>query len=329
MRNTGPARFFIPAGIILIIVGIILLGFNTDKYVETTGKIKSVTEYPYEEGEPQAYDLKVSFSVDGKEYETTFANLTGSFKEGDDIKVFYDPSDPEKTTNSKMGGFIAPILIVAGAAALIYGIFKAVAAFRKSKALDAATGDFPTAAFEGIKSAPGVTEYYFCFDGHSLKPGYIVEDGNRNVVYEGKMTKQALVGARTYEFVNHMTGSSRTHEIGHTTTQTYDDGIFTAKSWFKFDGKNVWDVIHDGGVRISTNHLSKFPYCVYDVAKNGAAFARVESCGVYVHEDDEAQHAVSIPTGSMYYRFWTSSNDFDLLFLTIFAISETEQAVVE
>ena len=38
MRNTGPARFLIPAGLILIIFGIILLGFKTDSYVETVGK---------------------------------------------------------------------------------------------------------------------------------------------------------------------------------------------------------------------------------------------------------------------------------------------------
>ena len=30
-RNTGPARFFIPVGIVLIIFGAILFGFKTDK----------------------------------------------------------------------------------------------------------------------------------------------------------------------------------------------------------------------------------------------------------------------------------------------------------
>ena len=39
MRNTGPARFLIPVGLILIIFGIILLGMKTDNYVETVGKV--------------------------------------------------------------------------------------------------------------------------------------------------------------------------------------------------------------------------------------------------------------------------------------------------
>ena len=35
MRNTGPARFFIPVGIILIIFGIIMMTFNNGSYLET------------------------------------------------------------------------------------------------------------------------------------------------------------------------------------------------------------------------------------------------------------------------------------------------------
>lgn len=45
MRNTGPAKFLIPVGLILIIFGIILLGMNTDNYVETVGKVTNVEEY--------------------------------------------------------------------------------------------------------------------------------------------------------------------------------------------------------------------------------------------------------------------------------------------
>ncbi len=333
MRNTGPARFFVPVGIVLIVFGIILLGFKTDTYLEATGKITNVTEAEMldteEEDNQQEYDVEVIYTVDGKEYTTTFSNLTGDYKKGEDIKVYYDPQDPEKTTNSKMN-FLPPVMIALGAVAVVFGVYKTIDAFKKSKALDNAVGGkFPSEKFEGFKETQGVTEYYFRFDGNGLKPGYIVEDANRKVLYEGKMLKQALVGARPYEFNNHFTGTVKNHEVGHIITQTYNDEMFSAKSWFKFDGKNVWDEIHDRGIRISTNLHSKFPYFIYDIALNGQPLARVESTGMYVHEDDEAQHKLNVPTGSMYYRFWTASSDFDSLFLTIFAISETEQAVVE
>ncbi len=331
MRNTGPARFFVPLGIILIVFGIILAGFKTDKYLETNGKIIAVTEVEpidAEENSEAEYDVDITYTVGGKEYKSTFSNLTGKYSVGDNIKVYYDPADPERISNSKMGPLFVFALIGAGAVCLIFGVYKTVDAFKKSKELDN-IAPFPSAEFEGIKGASGVTEYYFRFDGNGLKPGYIVENADRKVLFEAKMLKQAIVGTRPYEFSNHITGKVEQHEVGHIVTQSYNDEVFSAKSWFKFDGKNIWDLLHEKGIRISTNVHSKFPNFIYDVAKNGSVFARIETSSMYVHEDEEAEHKIKVPIGKMYYRVWTSSNDLDTLFLTVFAISETEQAVVE
>ena len=132
VKNSGPARFFVPLGIILIVFGIILLGFNTDNFAETSGKITSVTECPFEEDEGRKYDVGVKYTAEGKEYETVFSSLAGDFNIGDDFNVYYDPDNPATATNSKTGGFIAPIMIVAGAAAMIFGVFKTVIAFKKN-----------------------------------------------------------------------------------------------------------------------------------------------------------------------------------------------------
>ena len=66
MRNTGPARFFIPVGLILIIFGIILSGFKTDNYAETKGKITSVVENT-SNTDSKGYDVSFTYTVDGKE----------------------------------------------------------------------------------------------------------------------------------------------------------------------------------------------------------------------------------------------------------------------
>ena len=329
MRNTGPARFFIPVGLILIVFGVILMGFKTDNYAQTTGKIVSVTEGTFDnEQNEQLYDVKITFTADGKEYDATYSDMNGKYKEGDDITIYYDPANPSKTSISKMSAFIPPVVIGVGALALIFGVYKTVKAFKKSRELDE-IAPFPAEGFENIKDAAGVTEYYFRFDGNHLKPGYVIEDAERKILFEGKMTKQALVGARTFEFNDHTTGKVTEHEVGHTTTQTYNDEFFSVKSSFKFDGENVWDTLHGRGFRIRTNMHSKFPYLIYEIAKNGAPFARVETSSIYVHEDEEAEHKIKVPAGNMYYRFWTSSADFESLFLNIFAISETEQTIVE
>ena len=336
MRNTGPARFFVPVGLALIVFGIILLGFKSDNYVKTTGRITSVVENVDMDSQ-KGYDVSFTYAADGAEYDGEYDNLSGDFSEGGDIAVFYNPDNPKQITNAKTSPIFAPVMIALGALAVILGILQTVKAFKRSKALDrsaagkgASSGKAPVkSGLEGYKNAPGITEYYFRFDGNSLKPGYLIEDGDRKVLFEGKMSRNALVGARSFQFIDHTTGNVSTHEIGHTTTTSYNDEFFSVTSWFKYDGENVWNVLHGRGLRMTTNLHSKFPRVIYEVTKNGAAFARIETSSMYVHEEDEARHKLAIPTGNMYYRFWTASNDFDTLFLTIFAISETEQAIVE
>ncbi len=330
-RNTGPARLLVPIGLILIAAGILLMVFKNDSFVETTGKITAVEAAALDENQNQQYDVSFSYVVDGREYSSTLSNMSGSFTKGAEIQVYYDPEDPAKVTNSKTPAFLGPVLIAAGAVALVFGIFKTVQAFRKSKKLDEEVqgGGFADTDFAAFKKAKGVTEYYFRFDGNSLKPGYLIEDADRKVLFEGKMLKNALVGARTFEFRNHVTGAAQEHEVGHTVANSMNDEFFSVRSWFKFDGENIWDLLHGRGLRMETDLHSKFPYVLYNVTKNGAAFARIESSSIYVHEEDEAEHKLAIPTGRMYYRFWTDSDDFESLFLTMFGISESEQGVVE
>ena len=78
-----------------------------------------------------------------------------------------------------------------------------------------------------------------------------------------------------------------------------------------------------------TNLVSKFPNLIYEVSKNSEPYARIETSGQYVHEDEAAEHAINIPVGRYYYRIWTATEDLETLFLTVFAISETEQTMVD
>ncbi len=330
MRNTGPARFFVPVGIILIVFGIILMLFNSNDYLETTGTVTAVAEETNTENQT-VYDVGFTYRVDGKDYSGTFEDLPKPYENGSEIKVFYNPENPGQYTNSKTPGFLPPVIILAGALAAVFGVYKTAKAFKQSRELEetAPGRGAPAVDFDGFKNAAGVTEYYCRHDGKALKPGYILERDDRTVLFEGRMAKQALVGARTFEFIDHLTGRTETHEVGHTMTQTYNDEFFSARSWFKFDGENIWDVLHNRGLRLSTNALSKFPNVIYEVSRNGKAFARIETSGQYVHEDDAAEHALNIPVGRYYYRVWTDSEDFETLFLTIFAVSETEQVFAE
>ena len=88
-------------------------------------------------------------------------------------------------------------------------------------------------------------------------------------------------------------------------------------------------MLHDSGMRLETDLVARFPNLAYNLSRDGRPVARIETSGMYVHEDEAAQHAVNLPVGRYYYRIWTNAEDLDALFLTVFAISETEQTVVE
>ena len=328
MRNTGNLRVFLPLGLILIVVGVIMYMNSPSKYAETTAKITNVNEYKNNDNET-VYDYDLEFTVDGKTYTSIFAAMPDKKNVGDTVTIYYDPANPESTSNTKHTGMISVVMAVAGVAMVAFSVLSTVKKVQKSRELDAKTRP----ADGNVRVAPlpkdQLTEYYVAFDGSTLKPGYTVEDKNRKVVYEMTMTKQALVGARTFEFRNKLTGRTQEHAVGHTTTVSYNNEIFSQTSWFSIDGKNVWDVLHEQGVRIDTDIASKFPKMIYTMSQNGRFFATIETSSMYIHEEDEAQHKIRIPYGKWYYRCWTNEQNLDLLFLTVFAISETEQAVVE
>ena len=137
MNKTGPARFFIPLGVILIIFGAVLLGFKTDNFEKAVGTVTDVKSLGYEivDGEQGQEQFEVSFTynADGKEYNSTFEGYFGDLKAGDSIDVYYDPADPTRIANSKSGGTIGVIMIVAGVVALIAGVLLTIRAFARGR----------------------------------------------------------------------------------------------------------------------------------------------------------------------------------------------------
>ena len=328
MRTTGKLRFFLPLGLILIALGIVVLVVTPKNLVEGTGvvtAVESVTEDEPDGVIRERFEVRFTYTVDGKEYTGEFT-LDEAPGIGSAVTVYYDPAKPETVANAKDMGVFGIGMIVVGVISAAFAVLSTVKSVKKNRRIDAQTTTAPVAPLPKEQ----LTEYYVSHDGNTLKPGYIVEDGARKVIFEAPMTKQAMVGDRVFTFTDHTTGRSVEHRVGHTVTSGFSDEMFSTTSSFKFDGQNVWDVIHSRGVRISTDLFSGLPKKVtYTLSRGGRFFATVETAGKYVHEEDAEAHAVNIPVGRYYYRVWTRESDWETLFLTIFAISETEQPFVE
>ena len=139
MRESQTARFFIPAGLILIIFGIVVfvISLNNQNYVKIEATVTNVEETQETNVDDDGtntttvYNATVNYTVGGKEYTQTLDNVS-KCKIGDKMDIYYNPKDPNQITQSK--SLILPIvIIVVGIASLTGGIISAVNAVKRHK----------------------------------------------------------------------------------------------------------------------------------------------------------------------------------------------------
>lgn len=121
--------------------------------------------------------------------------------------------------------------------------------------------------------------YFFQPEKKILKQGFFMTDEDKNIVYEAKMLKQPILGAMEFEFINHITGQSGVHKVGHTVT-TETSGLFeffSIKSSFKYDGENIWDYLHDQGIRIDSSIAGDRIGMSYHISLKGKDMADILS----------------------------------------------------
>ena len=154
----------------------------------------------------------------------------------------------------------------------------------------------------------------------TIKQTFFLEDENGNMVYEGKMIKFKLFGASPFEMINYITNKKEKHEIGKTVTveQGGNDLInfMSKRSYFKYDGKKIWDYLHDLGIRIDSKLSGNKIGMAYEVSFEGKPIATISS---------SSPKGKSLITTDMYYDIVFEENDLDLVFLVAFSIAKTEQ----
>lgn len=138
-RESNIARFFIPAGLILIIFGIIvfMININNKNYIETEAIVSKVEliEEAYTDSDGNrveaTYNITVKYTVQEKEYEEVLGGLP-AYKVGDKMKIYYNPSDPSQITQTK--SLILPLVIIAlGIVSFVGGIVSGMNAIKRYK----------------------------------------------------------------------------------------------------------------------------------------------------------------------------------------------------
>ncbi len=139
-RESQVARFLIPLGLILTIFGVVVFSINmkNQNYVKTESTISKVELVEEEHIDANGdtvqatYKIFVKYTVDGKEYEEELGELSGKYKEGEKMTIYYDPKNPSEITQTT--SLVLPIVMIAGGiAAFIGGIISGVNAIKKHK----------------------------------------------------------------------------------------------------------------------------------------------------------------------------------------------------
>ena len=161
--------------------------------------------------------------------------------------------------------------------------------------------------------------YFFRPEKKILKQGFLMTDEEKNIVYEAKPVKQSLLGPATFEFVNHIADTKETHKIGKTVTSEQSGLLefFSTKSYFKLDGKNIWDVLHEEDIRIDSRFSGSQIGTVYTVFLKGEEIATIASAAA-----DEGKFVVTSP---FHYNVTVSEEYLAIAFLVAFSIARTDQ----
>ena len=138
-RESRTARFFIPLGIILIIVGIFLfISDNHNKdYIKTEATVSRVVlvkeeTYDAEGNRDEAmYRIYVKYTVDGKEYDNELGEMF-EHKVGDKINIVYNPNNPNEISQPSNIIFNL-VFLIGGVASLVGGTISAVNAVKRHK----------------------------------------------------------------------------------------------------------------------------------------------------------------------------------------------------
>ena len=132
IRESALARFLIPAGVILIVFGVVVFGINkqNQNYKKTEATVTSVELEEAASTDANGnrteatYILGLKYTVDGREYEEELSGMSKR-EAGDKLTIYYDPADPTRITQT-ISLLLPLVIIAAGIAALVGGIVSGV-----------------------------------------------------------------------------------------------------------------------------------------------------------------------------------------------------------
>ncbi len=205
VKGPGFKVFAVIIAAVALAFGIYSTFIQSAGYEKTMATIVSIEE-DTESGSEDSYIVTAKYTVDGIEYTKVLDSYSPSYEVGGTVELRYDPDDPEKITSGYAIGIYS---LLVGAVILLMTGFLTVKQKRSVRQLKEEGG--------GIQYMPSKKgeerELYFVTDLGTAKFGHRIEDAERRVLYEAKMTKFTLLSAYEFDFIDYENNQTTHHLI--------------------------------------------------------------------------------------------------------------------
>jgi len=318
LKGPGFKTFAAVIAVIALAFGIYSTFIQSAGYEKTTATIISIEKDQESPSDDDSYIVTARYAVDGKEYTNVLNSYSPSYKEGGTVEVLYDPNDPTRITSGYGIGIYA---MVVGAVILLMIAFLTIKQKKSINKLKESQGEIHYLPSEKGEER----ELYFITDLGTAKFGHRIEDKDRRVLYEAKMTKFTLFSAYEFDFIDHEKNQTTRHLIGHTEEMDWNSILIDNHNTFTLDGMDVWKHLRSIGVTIDARFgKAEGIMPSYDIKKDGEPLAYAENTSHFVHEEDAEQHKIAskIPN-PMFFRVFTNERNLDLLFMILVAIARS------
>ncbi len=315
--------FFLVIGLALLGLGGLTLSaqFGED-YEKTTAVIEEIN--PVGEGEVQVI---VAYTIDGVDYHTELGYYSSGMMIGDEITIKYCPnaSSDIRATSVDLIGYVlvavGGVLIYIGSRSFSKGLKRRKKDREQENSFSEMNRDVPKSARIFPDNEDG-TLYYFHYDKSFSKQGHVMENKDRQVVYEGAIKQFKLIGDFEMDFINHISCHTQTHFIGHAVST--GTSHVTISEGFDYDGQNIWEYLHGRGIRVDPILDRRLMSVTFEVTLCGMPFARFVSSGTNLYGEEKAGLAkVANLSAPGLFRIYSFGDDLDLLFLIGVAIARS------
>jgi len=324
-RFYGPVFFIVFS---LVLLAITILGFASvgqySDYPEVDARIINISDDQV---------VTVTYTVNGKGYDATLNAYSSSWNIGDTINVKYDPNDHTKVYQTGAGMF--SIMLIVALAMLAIGVFRLIKIIKLPKVIEKTKNHIISTnpdpdfllGFKPTLGEDNYNEYYFRFSGKANQ-GHLMETPEREKVYEAVLEKFNLLSKCPYMFNDYVNEVSHEHYIGKTTTSGGGNTL-TDRSYFNFDGEDMYTLLHKNGYTIDTDILNKLMHAKYTLRYDGNVIGYINTSGTNILPNVKNNFVSSKLHSNGLFVIQCKRENVPILFLTALYIGRTEQYIYD